>query len=146
MNKELLRMQKLAGLITESELKGNLNEDQELLSLLQNNPDKVYLNTGKWPRMDVKNFKVAKNGKGVIDFRSRPNEMWFFWTGENPHGNLGKASQLIGDFTLEGTKIFFTVMGSSGRAYQYLMARLNREEFTSKPGKIDYLKVAKFGE
>jgi len=32
-----------------------------------------------------------------------------------------------------------------GRAEEYLMARLNREEFTSKPGKIDYLKVAKFG-
>ena len=119
---------------------------EELLKLLQSNPDKVYSNTGKWPRLNVKNFKVGKDGKEVIDFNSRPQEFWFFWTGEeykDAPKNIGDGAQLIGGFQLEGTQIWFTVMG--GRAEEYLMARLDRKEFTSKPGKIDYLKVAKFG-
>ena len=144
-NKQILRMQQLAGLITESEVKEKLtlNENEELLNLLQSNPDKVYLNTGKWPRMDVKNFK--SNGKEVIDSISRDGENWYFWTGEkykDAPKNIGDGIQLIGGFSLEGTQIWFTV--SRGKAESYLMKRLKDPEFTTNK-EIDYLKVAQFG-
>lgn len=153
LNESTLRMQKLAGLITESDIqkKTSLNEEtsnEELLKLLQSNPDKVYLNTGKWPRMNVKNFETSKaKDKGqVIDFDSRQGEFWFFWTGEkykDAPKNINDGTKIIGGFKLDGTQIWFTVMG--GRAEKYLVARLQRPEFTSKPGEIDYLKVAQFG-